>query len=342
MEKDLPFFSILIPTFNRPEYLRKTLYSVFDTNFTDFEVIVSDNYSQNQNEILSVLREFETKETFTYYTQRSNIGWTENWNFLVQKARGKFVILLGDDDLLFPYSLERIKKNIESNGKSDFYAIGYEVIDSSGKHTYSIRSNKKLIIDITHPLLVKKLFNADILPFALFHPLTMAFRREIGDEIRFNKEAGIGSDFLFLFEAILNEKIIQIIPEVLFSWRKTFTSGSSVHENLSSIERNIEARQKILAILRGTPNMPGYLKKHINKPQYYKRFVLDAYISHKALWHNSNNLFLLTDPEDHKKIKFKLNIFYFTYLRIIRMIEKISFLGCYPTLLNINAYFRRK
>ena len=342
MKNNSPYFSLLIPSFNRPDYLNKTLKSLFQTIFFDFEVIVADDKSPKINDILNVVKEFELRQNFRFYQHKENIGMSENWNFLVQKATGKYVILLGDDDLLFPYSLERIKQNIENNDKSDIYAFGYQVIDGFGNQTYSIRSTKKIFIDINCVRVVKKLFNADILPFALFHPLTMAIRRELGDEIRFNKEAGIGSDFLFLFEAILNEKIIQIIPEVLFSWRKTFTSGASVHENLSSIERNIEARLKILALLRKKEIEQDFLRSYINTSAYYDRFILHPYISHKELWYRDSNNILLNNEEDYRKIKHKLNLYYFTYLRINRMIEKLILLGLYPTYLNIKAYFRRK
>jgi len=341
MKLSPPFFSVLIPSFNRPDYLRQSINSIFQNNYTDFEIIVADDCSQRIDEIVSVTKKFEGRGNFSFYSHKSNIGWSENRNFLVQKAIGKYVILLGDDDLLFPFSLERIKWNIEKNN-ADIYSFGYQIINDSGKNMYSIHGLKKRTIEIDKPYLVKKLFNADILPFGLFHPFTLAYKRELGNLIRYNKDVGIGDDYLFLFESVIMHKVILIIPEVLFSWRKTFSVSSANHQNLSSVERNIESRQKIIKVLRAKEIEPEYLRIFVNKPAYYNRFILEPYISHSELWYKKEGMYNLINNEDYKKIKHKLNMFYFTYLKILRTVEKITLLGFYPTYLNVKAYFRRK
>ena len=45
MSSRQPFFSIVIPTKNRPEYLRESIQSVLLQDFTDYELIVSDNFN---------------------------------------------------------------------------------------------------------------------------------------------------------------------------------------------------------------------------------------------------------------------------------------------------------
>ena len=51
-----PLFSIVIPTYNRADLILETLQTVFDQSFTDFEIIVVDNCSEdNSLELLSPL-----------------------------------------------------------------------------------------------------------------------------------------------------------------------------------------------------------------------------------------------------------------------------------------------
>ena len=45
-----PFFSITIPTFNKPDYLQSAIGSVLLQDFNDFEIVVSDNSSDNKSE----------------------------------------------------------------------------------------------------------------------------------------------------------------------------------------------------------------------------------------------------------------------------------------------------
>lgn len=341
MKSASPFFSVLVPSYNRPDYLRECIISINKSTFADFEIIVADDCSPRIDEIISVVDEFKDRNNFNFYSHKSNIGWSENRNFLVQKAIGDFVILLGDDDLLFTNCLERLKYYIEKTS-ADVYSFGYQIINHSGEYIYSVHGTRQRTIEISKPFLVKKLFNADILPFGLFHPFTLAYKRDLSNIIKYNSAAGIGDDYLFLFEAVIKNKKMLIIPEVLFSWRKSFSVSTSDYQNLSSVEKSIESRHKIIKILRSKEFIPEYLWIYINTPYYYNRFVLESYISHSELWYKKKKGSPLIKDEDYQKIKPKLNMFYFTYLKIIRMAEKIVVLGISATLLNVIAYLKRR
>lgn len=337
-----PFFSILIPSYNRPEYLEKTIQSILSSTFSNYEIIVSDDCSPKLVNIIDVLEKFKCNSNVSFYSQEVNIGWSENRNFLVQKATGKYIILLGDDDLLFPHTLDRLKINIDKNINADILVFGYQIIDDFGIKTYSIRSNKSTTLDINNTKWVKRIFNADILPFALFHPFTLVYKKEIRDTVRYEKEAGIGDDYLFLFDTILQNKVIHIVPEVLFSWRKIFSPSIDSHQNLSNSERNIEARLSIINILKEKRLLPDDIRIYINSPQYYKRFILDSIILNKELWKKNEIINLLSDSKNKKKLKFKINIYYLSYLKISRLLEKFFILGIFSTSLNIYAFIKRK
>ncbi len=90
-------FSVLLPTRNRLEYLRYAIASVLKQNYDNWEVIVSDNYSENDIKgYVESLKDPRIK----YFRTFSFLPVTDSWNFALEKSTGDYVIMLGDDDCL--------------------------------------------------------------------------------------------------------------------------------------------------------------------------------------------------------------------------------------------------
>lgn len=88
-----------IPTYNRPELLRGAMESVLTQTFTDFTLLVSDNASEPETE--AVVRSFDD-ERIRYVRADRNVGPTGNFRRVVQLADTEFVLILPDDDVLYP------------------------------------------------------------------------------------------------------------------------------------------------------------------------------------------------------------------------------------------------
>jgi glycosyltransferase involved in cell wall biosynthesis len=90
--------SIGIPTYNRAgSYLQYALRSAVRQTYENIEIIVSDNCSSDSTE--SVVKEFGDSR-IRYYRQKENIGPVNNRNFCLEQARGKYIVMLLDDDLI--------------------------------------------------------------------------------------------------------------------------------------------------------------------------------------------------------------------------------------------------
>lgn len=118
-------FSICIPTFNRPEHLINCLNSIFISsqnvkNF-DFEVCVSDNGS-NHN-IQEIIKQYEGRINLKFRKNEKNLGFAINAIQTVSMARGKFAWIIGNDDLLLPYTLTEIKNLINNNKQIEYFFI---------------------------------------------------------------------------------------------------------------------------------------------------------------------------------------------------------------------------
>ncbi len=116
-------FSVLIPTRNRLEYPRFAVESVLRQDFDDFEVIVSDNQSEeNVYEYVSNLNDKRVK----YYRTEQILNVTNNWSNAFNRMNGDYFVLLGDDDCLTPNYFLKMRNLIETHMNPDcIYADGY-------------------------------------------------------------------------------------------------------------------------------------------------------------------------------------------------------------------------
>jgi len=110
-------FSVLLPTRNRLELLKYAIETVRRQNYDDWEVIVSDNYSEE--DIAGYVQSL-SEPRIKYYRTDSFIPVTDNWNNALEKSTGDYVIMLGDDDCLMKGFFTTIKSLIEAYQNPDF------------------------------------------------------------------------------------------------------------------------------------------------------------------------------------------------------------------------------
>lgn len=99
-----PIFSIGIPNFERPDYLKEALQNIFAQSFVHFEVIVSDDCSRT--DIAAVVSQFKDPR-LRWVRQEKNIGAIANFNYVINEACGRYIVLHQNDDLLHPDFLLR-------------------------------------------------------------------------------------------------------------------------------------------------------------------------------------------------------------------------------------------
>src|SRR5882762_10102502 len=111
----MPFFSVVIPAFNRRDLLEETLRSVRRQSFTDFEtIIVDDGSTDGTREWLAGLG-----SELRVFTQ-ANRGPGAARNFAVRHARGEYLAFLDSDDSWFPWSLATYAQAIKTSNQPSF------------------------------------------------------------------------------------------------------------------------------------------------------------------------------------------------------------------------------
>jgi len=123
--------SICIPTYNRSKELDETLYFVtkFSKNY-DFvkEILVLDN-NEDDKAKGPVDKYVKKYEKLKYIKNPYNIGGHENFKKCIETAKGDFVWILTDDDVLFEHSLETISKYFKED--IDCLIINWDLYDQS-------------------------------------------------------------------------------------------------------------------------------------------------------------------------------------------------------------------
>lgn len=112
-----PLVTVGIPTYNRPEGLRRTLECITGQTYRNLEIIISDNCSPNPDAEI-VGRKFVAKDPrVQYFRQKENTG-GYNFQFLIEKATGEYFMWAADDDEWLPEFIEVNVRNIGDAGSS--------------------------------------------------------------------------------------------------------------------------------------------------------------------------------------------------------------------------------
>ena len=121
--------SVIMPVYNGERTIRESIESALNQTFTDFELIVIDDGSQDATlDILADIQDTRLK-IFSY----SNAGISASRNRGIAHARGEFVTFLDADDLWTPDKLETQLKALEANPQAILAYSWTEFIDETGR-----------------------------------------------------------------------------------------------------------------------------------------------------------------------------------------------------------------
>lgn len=126
-----PLVTIGIPTYNRAgSFLEQVILSAVNQTYKNIEILVSDNCSTDHTEAL--LNRFSDPR-IRYVKQPQNIGANNNFNFCIDNATGKYLLLLPDDDLIDFDLIETCMDAIKDNLNISVIFTGNRVIDENAK-----------------------------------------------------------------------------------------------------------------------------------------------------------------------------------------------------------------
>ena len=113
----MPFFSIIIPVYNRPDEVDELLESLSNQTYLDFEVLLIEDGSSEKCDV--VAQKYNSDINIRYY-YKDNSGRSKTRNFGMEKAKGKYFVFFDSDCVIPPFYFEKIKNTLNNN-YSDSY-----------------------------------------------------------------------------------------------------------------------------------------------------------------------------------------------------------------------------
>lgn len=128
--KDL--VSIITPSYNTANFIGKTIESVLEQTYQNWEMIIVDDCSQDNTD--EVVQQYLVDERIRYIKNKVNSGAALSRNRALKEARGRWIAFLDSDDLWSSNKLEKQVAFMAKNGYHFSYT-NYEEIDSDGQPT---------------------------------------------------------------------------------------------------------------------------------------------------------------------------------------------------------------
>jgi GT2 family glycosyltransferase len=92
-------------TLNRPDFLKKTLIAIANQSYSEFEVVISDNDPNGSAEaVVTGIND----SRFSYFPNGENLGMIESFNRSIKRANTEYVVMITDDDPVYPTMLETL------------------------------------------------------------------------------------------------------------------------------------------------------------------------------------------------------------------------------------------
>lgn len=133
----MAFFSVIIPLYNKENFIENTIKSILNQTFQDFEIIVVNDGSTDKSEE----KVLQFKDDRIRYFNKKNEGVSQTRNFGLTEANTDFVAFLDADDYWYPSFLETMHHYCTLFPKQKVFAAAFE-IETSKKvfpAAYSIR-----------------------------------------------------------------------------------------------------------------------------------------------------------------------------------------------------------
>ena len=226
----MPFFSISVPTYNRKELLKQTLKSILDQSFTDYEILVGNDFIQEKlsGELLGI---YDSRIHFINNMQ--NIGEAGNMNLLLEKAQGKYFTWLSDDDIYAPNFLEEVHSAILNNNMLKCFYTSHGWIYGTIYPRMRKRYRGRLF-NYSGKEFVKQLFGGKIKTAGCYGVFELNTIKQIGGITPLSDTPiSIHSEFLLLVQTSLLDNVVYIDAPLFFSrdYKGTF-SGSTIEFEL--------------------------------------------------------------------------------------------------------------
>ena len=245
----MPFFSVIIPLYNKELYIKNTIQSVLNQTFKDFEIIViNDGSTDNSYNVLKTIKD----SRITIYSNKNN-GLAYSRNYGIQKSNSNYLALLDADDLWTNNYLESIKNMITRYNTQMVFATNYNSW-SKKKMPYLINNPTKK----TSYRLITNYFN---LRKNIFSFSSIVFHKSVFSTIGyFNEKVNYGEEEEFSIKCFSYYNLVYTTERKVFYLKNIENQLTAPNKNSKRILPDYETYL--------TDKSPKDLKKYIDFIHY--------------------------------------------------------------------------
>ena len=196
----MPFFTVIIPLYNKEKYIKNAIKSVLNQTFTDFNLLIINDFSTDKSvEIASKY----ISDTVEIIHHKKNAGLAAARNSGIKNSNSNYITYLDADDLWKPTFLESIFQLIQNFPEARIFGTNYEEIwDDVIKNPHN--GSKILPIDFTGYI---NFFKINLKQGIYTHG-SVCFHKEVFEKIGYyNEDIGFSEDLDFNIRANYNFKL---------------------------------------------------------------------------------------------------------------------------------------
>lgn len=239
-----PRITVLMPVYNAERYLRTAIDSILGQTFSDFELLIVDDGSDDGS---TAIVSSYTDERIRLIRNECNLGLIATLNKGVQAARGQYVARMDADDISLPTRLERQMAYLERHREVSVVGSDFQRIDENDRIlSTERRETKDFMVSF-------RMYTEAYNPFC--HPAVMFRTKEIRDRGGYNPAFPSAEDGALWFQ--LNESGMRFatIPKVLLLYRIHYGQICQQHKH-TQVMSFYGAYAKALSSLLGVSVLP--------------------------------------------------------------------------------------
>lgn len=218
----MPKISFVMPAKNRDDLIAESIQSVIDQTFTDWELIIVDNHSDEDDKTSEIVQVFGDKR-IRYFELNDDdcTGISCARNFGNKQARSPIIAVADSDDLSLPERASLIWDSYQREKWDVFYGKYLKLIDETG--------------EVTEPDNQPTPYSfLDYLNRGFFVPhSSSAYRKEIADLFPYDPSLKMVEDFDFFLRVGASGKKFYFCPKFIYKYRvhnKSITKGKGFHD----------------------------------------------------------------------------------------------------------------
>jgi len=270
-----PLITTIIPTYQRPELLRRSILSVLLQSYPYIRICVCDNASGDETKTV-VDQIMRVDNRVKYHCHHKNIGVFNNFNYGVQEVQTPFFSLFSDDDILTPLFYEQAIKGFEKFPAAMFVCLGTIVVDINNKFL-----NVSAMVDQTRFFGPGEGFEGIAKGFLPGTWTAILFRREVRDKIGLvDALAGPFADGGYVQHAAARFPFV-VLPDIGAILMSHSGSGG---KRLPPLDGTwLSWRKKMIQAIISDEKIPLFVRSRINEviPRNFRKIAF--YITIKSL-----------------------------------------------------------